>query len=71
MASTNPEFGTSVATTMAQCHVLDGGGVSAIPNLYHFQDTGKSRLPAIQVTAAAIDKNGSEGSVAVPAGLGV
>ena len=38
------------------------------PNLYHFQEAGKRRLPAIQVTAAASDRNGFDGSLAVPAG---
>ena len=38
------------------------------PNLSYFQEAGKRRLPAIQVTAAASDRNGFDGSVAVPAG---
>ena len=42
------------------------------PNLSHFQEAGKRRLPAIQVTAIASDRNGFDSSEAVPAGeLGV
>ena len=71
MASTNPELGMSGATTMAQCCLFDGSGVSVIPKPSHFQETGKRRLPAIQVTAAAGDRNGFRGSAAIPAGEGV
>ena len=62
------EFGTSGATTVARCYLFDGGGVIAIPNLSHFQETEKRRLPAIQVTPAANDRNGFDGFLAVPAG---
>ena len=71
MASAAPVPGASGATAMAQCHLFDGGGLVPSPNLSNFQETGERRLPVIQVTVAAGDRNGFDGFVTVPAGVGV